>query len=82
MCIHVVCVYTCSGWRFATQVIMIKYLLFLQHQQASSQKPHLELPNPTGPGVATVQVKVPFGSSGLVIGKGESVYTLAASIVD
>ena len=33
-------------------------------------KPRLELPNPTGPGVQTVQFPVPSGKCGLVIGKG------------
>ena len=33
-------------------------------------KPRLELPNPTGPGVQTVQFPVPGGKCGLVIGKG------------
>lgn len=33
-------------------------------------KPHIELPNPTGPGVQTVQIPVPAQKCGLVIGKG------------
>ena len=36
-------------------------------------KPHIELPNPTGPGVTTVQFSVPAQKCGLIIGKGESV---------
>ena len=34
-------------------------------------KPHIELPNPTGPGVQTVQIPVPAQKCGLVIGKGK-----------
>lgn len=33
-------------------------------------KPRLELPNPNGPGVQTVQMSVPGNKCGLVIGKG------------
>ena len=49
------------------------HLLFLQRQQAGGLKPRLELPNPSGPGVE--RSIVPSGKCGLVIGKGESVYT-------
>ena len=58
------------------------HLLFLQRQQAGGLKPRLELPNPSGPGVTTVQVPVPSGKCGLVIGKGESVYTPAIELHD
>ncbi len=33
-------------------------------------KPHIELPNPTGPGVTTVQFPIPASKCGLIIGKG------------
>jgi far upstream element-binding protein len=42
----------------------------LERQQMGGFKPRLELPNPTGPGVQTVQFPVPSGKCGLVIGKG------------
>ncbi len=31
---------------------------------------HVELPNPTGPGVQTIQFPVPSNKCGLIIGKG------------
>lgn len=34
-------------------------------------KPHIELPNPTGPGVTTVQFPIPAQKCGLIIGKGK-----------
>lgn len=34
-------------------------------------KPHIQLPNPTGPGVQTIQFPVPSNKCGLIIGKGE-----------
>ena len=37
---------------------------------AGGYKPHIELPNPTGPGVTTVQFPVPAQKCGLIIGKG------------
>ncbi len=33
-------------------------------------KPRLDLPNPGGPGVTTIQVPVPSNKCGLIIGKG------------
>ena len=36
-------------------------------------KPRIDLPNPTGPGVTTVQVPVPSNKCGLIIGKGKLV---------
>ncbi len=35
-----------------------------------SYRPHVELPNPNGPGVQTIQFPVPSNKCGLVIGKG------------
>ena len=36
-------------------------------------KPRIDLPNPAGPGVTTVQVPVPSNKCGLIIGKGKYV---------
>ena len=36
-------------------------------------RPRLDLPNPSGPGVQSVQVPVPGNKCGLIIGKGELV---------
>ena len=36
-------------------------------------KPHIELPNPTGPGVSTVQFPIPAQKCGLIIGKGTTI---------
>ena len=44
-------------------------LAFIQRMN-QGYKPHIELPNPSGPGVQTVQVPVPAQKCGLVIGKG------------
>ena len=46
------------------------FMPFIQQHQQMGFKPRLELPNPTGPGVQTVQFPVPSGKCGLVIGKG------------
>lgn len=40
-------------------------------RQNSGFRPRLELPNPSGPGVQTVQFSVPGNKCGLIIGKGE-----------
>ena len=50
----------------------IVHAMFFFSPQRMNQgyKPHIELPNPTGPGVQTVQVPVPAQKCGLVIGKG------------
>jgi hypothetical protein len=39
-------------------------------------KAHIELPNPTGPGVTTVQFPIPAQKCGLIIGKGIYVHRL------
>lgn len=40
-------------------------------RQNSGFRPRLELPNPSGPGVQTIQFSVPGNKCGLIIGKGE-----------
>lgn len=37
---------------------------------AGGYRQHVELPNPAGPGVQTIQFPVPGNKCGLVIGKG------------
>ena len=37
---------------------------------AGGYRPHVELPNPTGPGVQSIQFPVPSTKCGLIIGKG------------
>ena len=44
---------------------------FFPQRMNQGYKPHIELPNPTGPGVQTVQIPVPAQKCGLVIGKGK-----------
>ena len=46
------------------------YIFWVQRQN-SGFRPRLELPNPNGPGVQTVQFPVPSNKCGLIIGKGE-----------
>ncbi len=33
-------------------------------------RPHIQLPNPSGPGVQSIQYPVPANKCGLIIGKG------------
>jgi far upstream element-binding protein len=44
-------------------------------RQNQGFRPRLELPNPTGPGVQTIQFGVPSNKCGLIIGKGELTFT-------
>ena len=46
------------------------FFSFFPQRMNQGYKPHIELPNPTGPGVQTVQIPVPAQKCGLVIGKG------------
>ena len=50
-------------------------LCSLQRQHAGIQ-PRIELPNPTGPGVQTVQFGIPPNKCGLIIGKGDGFIVL------
>ena len=45
------------------------YIIYLQRTQ-HGVKPRLELPNPTGPGVTSIQVPIPANKCGLIIGRG------------
>jgi far upstream element-binding protein len=44
--------------------------LVAEQRQNQGFRPRLELPNPTGPGVQTIQFGVPGNKCGLIIGKG------------
>ena len=67
MYMHVDVLYVCI-YVYTCMYIFI-YIMYLQRTQ-HGVKPRLELPNPTGPGVTSVQVPIPANKCGLIIGRG------------